>query len=110
MAVEGLEYVISLVDQVSAPLKGVMKSIDDIGNRGKDAMIKIGAGVGGIVAAGVALQGAIAPAIEMNRAIGEVRSLSVAEESLRKLTDTALEFSSQYGECIQPFKMRKKEK
>ncbi|MFP4793417.1 phage tail tape measure protein [Pasteurella multocida] len=103
MAVEGLEYVISLVDQVSAPLKGVMKSIDDIGNRGKDAMIKIGAGVGGIVAAGVALQGAIAPAIEMNRAIGEVRSLSVAEESLRKLTDTALEFSSQYGESATEF-------
>ncbi|ARA69452.1 phage tail tape measure protein [Pasteurella multocida] len=103
MAVEGLEYVISLVDQVSAPLKGVMKSIDDIGNRGKDAMIKIGAGVGGIVAAGVALQGAIAPAIEMNRAIGEVRSLSVAEESLRKLTDTALEFSSQYGESATDF-------
>ncbi|MEB3457132.1 phage tail tape measure protein [Pasteurella multocida] len=103
MAVEGLEYVISLVDQVSAPLKGVMKSIDDIGNRGKDAMIKIGAGVGGIVAAGVALQAAIAPAIEMNRAIGEVRSLSVAEESLRKLTDTALEFSSQYGESATEF-------
>ncbi len=103
MAVEGLEYVISLVDQVSAPLKGVMKSIDDIGNRGKDAMIKIGVGVGGIVAAGVALQGAIAPAIEMNRAIGEVRSLSVAEESLRKLTDTALEFSSQYGESATDF-------
>ncbi|MCL7766953.1 phage tail tape measure protein [Pasteurella multocida] len=80
-----------------------MKSIDDIGNRGKDAMIKIGAGVGGIVAAGVALQGAIAPAIEMNRAIGEVRSLSVAEESLRKLTDTALEFSSQYGESATDF-------
>ncbi|MCL7832928.1 phage tail tape measure protein [Pasteurella multocida] len=66
-------------------------------------MIKIGAGVGGIVAAGVALQGAIAPAIEMNRAIGEVRSLSVAEESLRKLTDTALEFSSQYGESATDF-------
>lgn len=103
MAVKGLEYVISLVDQVSAPLKGVMKSIDDIGDRGKDAMIKIGAGVGGIVAAGVALQAAIAPAIEMNRAIGEVRSLSVAEESLRKLTDTALEFSSQYGESATDF-------
>ncbi|WP_424408101.1 phage tail tape measure protein [Pasteurella sp. PK-2025] len=103
MAVQGLEYVISLVDQVSAPLKGVMKSIDDIGDRGKSAMIKIGAGIGGIVAAGVALQSAIAPAIEMNRAIGEVRSLSVAEESLRKLTDTALEFSSQYGESATAF-------
>ncbi|AAZ93668.1 unknown [Pasteurella phage F108] len=103
MAVEGLEYVISLVDQVSAAPQGLNESIDDIGNRGKDAMIKIGAGVGGIVAAGVALQGAIAPAIEMNRAIGEVRSLSVAEESLRKLTDTALEFSSQYGESATDF-------
>lgn len=28
-AAQGLEYIISLTDQISAPLKGVMKSIDD---------------------------------------------------------------------------------
>ncbi|MFD1806255.1 phage tail tape measure protein [Pasteurella oralis] len=103
MAVQGLEYVISLVDEISAPLKGVMKSIDDIGNRGKEAMIKIGAGAAGIAAAGVALHNALSPAIEMNRAIGEVRSLDVAESSLQTLTATALEFSTQYGESATEF-------
>ena len=44
MAIQGLEYIISLNDQLSAPLKGVMKTIDDLGKRGEDAMRRIGLG------------------------------------------------------------------
>ncbi|HHV6301776.1 TPA: phage tail tape measure protein, partial [Haemophilus influenzae] len=84
-AAQGLEYIISLTDQLSAPLKGVMKSIDDLGKRGEAAMKKIGLGVAGIVGAGFALKSALDPAIELNRAIGEVRSLGVADTALEKL-------------------------
>jgi uncharacterized 72.8 kDa protein in lys 3'region len=102
-AVQGLEYIISLTDQLSAPLKGVMKSIDDLGKRGADAMKNIGIGVAGIVGAGVALKSALDPAIELNRALGEVRSLGVADTALEKLSKTALNFSSQYGESAVDF-------
>ena len=50
MAIQGLEYIISLNDQLSAPLKGVMKTIDDLGKRGEDAMRRIGLGTAGIIA------------------------------------------------------------
>lgn len=53
MAIQGLEYIISLNDQLSAPLKGVMKTIDDLGKRGEDAMRRIGLGAAGVIATGV---------------------------------------------------------
>ena len=97
MAVQGLEYIISLTDQVSAPLKGVMKSLDDVGARGEKAMRKIAYGVAGVVAAGASLKAALDPAIEFNRALNEIKATGRNEEGLNKITDFALDFSATYG-------------
>ena len=69
MAIQGLEYIISLNDQLSAPLKGVMKTIDDLGKRGEDAMRRIGLGAAGVIATGAAMKNALDPAIDFNRAL-----------------------------------------
>nr|DAY04010.1 MAG TPA: tail tape measure [Caudoviricetes sp.] len=97
MAVQGLEYIISLTDQISAPLKGVMKSLDDVGARGEKAMRKIAYGVAGVVAAGASLKTALDPAIEFNRALNEIKATGRNEEGLNKITDFALDFSATYG-------------
>lgn len=97
MAVQGLEYIISLTDQISAPLKGVMKSLDDVGARGEKAMRKIAYGVAGVVAAGASLKAALDPAIEFNRALNEIKATGRNEEGLNKITDFALDFSATYG-------------
>lgn len=97
MAVQGLEYIISLTDQISAPLKGVMKSLDDMGARGEKAMRKIAYGVAGVVAAGASLKAALDPAIEFNRALNEIKATGRNEEGLNKITDFALDFSATYG-------------
>lgn len=96
-AVQGLEYIISLTDQLSAPLKGVMKSIDDLGKRGADAMKNIGIGVAGIVGTGVALKSALDPAIEFSRAINEVKAAGIGASGLEKVEKFALDFSSSFG-------------
>lgn len=96
-AVQGLEYIISLTDQLSAPLKGVMKSIDDLGKRGADAMKNIGIGMAGIVGAGVALKSALDPAIEFSRAINEVKAAGIGASGLEKVEQFALDFSSSFG-------------
>lgn len=96
-AVQGLEYIISLTDQLSAPLKGVMKSIDDLGKRGADSMKNIGIGVAGIVGAGVALKSALDPAIEFSRAINEVKAAGIGASGLEKVEQFALDFSSSFG-------------
>ena len=97
MAVQGLEYIISLTDQISAPLKGVMKSLDDVGVRGEKAMRKIAYGVAGVVAAGATLKAALDTAIDFNRALNEVKATGMGESGLKKVTSFALDFSSQFG-------------
>lgn len=103
MAVAGLEYILRLNDMMSSPLKGVMEQVDDLGRRGKEAMIQIGAGAAGLVATGMALANALSPAIDMSRAIGEVKSLGVAGDNLNTLKNTALEFTSAYGGAATDF-------
>lgn len=97
MAVQGLEYIISLTDQISAPLKGVMKSLDDVGARGEKAMRKIAYGVAGVAAAGASLKAALDPAIDFNRALNEIKATGRSEAGLNKITDFALDFSATYG-------------
>lgn len=97
MAIQGLEYIISLTDQLSAPLKGVMKTIDDLGKRGEDAMKRIGLGAAGVIATGAALKSALDPAIDFNRALNEIKATGRDENGLNKITDFALDFSATYG-------------
>ncbi|HBA7895062.1 TPA: phage tail tape measure protein, partial [Escherichia coli] len=52
---------------------------------------------------GAAIQGALMPAIEMDRALGEVKSLGVAESGLRKLSRAAVDFTMEYGGAAQDF-------
>lgn len=97
MAIQGLEYIISLNDQLSAPLKGVMKTIDDLGKRGEDAMRRIGLGTAGIIATGAAMKNALDPAIDFNRALNEIKATGREQAGLEKITDFALDFSATYG-------------
>lgn len=97
MAIQGLEYLISLNDQLSAPLKGVMKTIDDLGKRGEDAMRRIGLGTAGIIASGASLKAALDPAIDFKRALNEIKATGRSEAGLNKITDFALDFSATYG-------------
>ena len=97
MAIQGLEYIISLNDQLSAPLKGVMKTIDDLGKRGEDAMRRIGLGAAGVIATGAAMKNALDPAIDFTRALNEVKATGRDQAGLDKITDFALDFSAIYG-------------
>lgn len=97
MAIQGLEYIISLNDQLSAPLKGVMKTIDDLGKRGEDAMRRIGLGAAGIIATGAAMKNALDPAIDFTRALNEIKATGREQAGLDKITDFALDFSATYG-------------
>ncbi|AKU57565.1 Phage tape measure [Vibrio parahaemolyticus] len=56
-----------------------------------------------MVGAGFALQQALMPAIEMDRALGEVKSLGVADDQLKTLAQTAMKFSVEYGKSATEF-------
>lgn len=102
-ALNNLTFMVSLIDKVSAPMGKVMKSIDQASIGFKDGAQKIGYGVAGIAGAAYSVNRLLEPTKEMQRALGEVKSLGVADDILNKLRDTALKFSSQYGESAADF-------
>ncbi|MBY7943979.1 phage tail tape measure protein [Vibrio fluvialis] len=100
---EKLLMTIGLIDQVTKPLQGISKEMHSAMDTGKSGLQDMATGGAGLVAAGFAIQNALMPAIEMDRKIGEVKSLGVTDEALKQLSETALEFSSEYGKSATDF-------
>lgn len=100
---EKLMFTIGLIDKTKGPANRVLANIDRINQRTQQGIRQSALGAAGLVGAGFALQGALAPAIEMDRALGEVASLGVLDKTLGGLTNTALDFSTQYGESASEF-------
>lgn len=98
-----LAFILSLTDKVSAPLGKVKTQFTDLATQGQQNIMKMGTGLAGMVGAGVAISESLQPALEMNRALGEVRSLGVAEDALNALNRKSLEFSVAYGENARDF-------
>ena len=98
-----LAFILSLTDKITAPLGKVKTSFSDLAEQGQNNIKTMGLGLGGLVGAGVAISQSLEPALEMNRALGEVRSLGVAEDALTALNRKSLEFSVAYGENARDF-------
>ncbi len=98
-----LAFILSLTDKVSAPLGKVKTKFTDLATQGQQNIMKMDTGLAGMVGAGVAISESLEPALEMNRALGDVRSLGVAEDALNALNRKSLEFSVAYGENARDF-------
>ncbi|MCP4824531.1 MAG: phage tail tape measure protein, partial [Shimia sp.] len=103
MLPEALRFQVGLIDQISKPLGHIQRQLSDVTNTYKQGTQTMVSGAAGMVGAGFALQQALMPAIEMDRALGEVKSLGVADEQLKQLSDTALEFAVDYGKSAADF-------
>ncbi|MEZ9711644.1 phage tail tape measure protein [Vibrio cyclitrophicus] len=103
MLPEALRFQVGLIDQISKPLGNIQRQMTDVTNTYRQGTHTMMAGAAGMVGAGFALQQALMPAIEMDRALGEVKSLGVADEQLKQLSDTALEFAVDYGKSAADF-------
>jgi TP901 family phage tail tape measure protein len=98
-----LEFILSLTDKVTAPLAKVKMGFSDLAEQGEKNIKQMAAGLGGMWGAAKGITESLEPALEMNRALGEVRSLGVAEDALDALNKKSLEFSVAYGENAQAF-------
>ncbi|HAS6759910.1 TPA: phage tail tape measure protein [Vibrio parahaemolyticus] len=103
MLPEALRFTVGLVDQISKPLGNIQRNLTDVANTYRDGTHTMVAGAAGVAGAGFALQSALMPAIEMDRALGEVKSLGVADEQLKMLSTTAMEFATEYGKSAVEF-------
>jgi len=96
-ALNNLNFMVSLTDRVSGPMGKVMNAVDQASNKFQSGAQKIGYGVAGIAGAAYSVNRLLEPTKEMQRALGDVKSLDVADDALAKLQRTALEFSTKYG-------------
>ncbi|KLV07968.1 phage tail tape measure protein [Photobacterium ganghwense] len=100
---EPLRFTVGLIDQISKPLGDIQRQFGDMTRTYRDGTHTMVAGAAGVAGAGFALQAALMPAIEMDRVLGEVKSLGVADAQLQQLSDTALRFSVEYGKSATEF-------
>ncbi|EAP92919.1 phage tail tape measure protein [Vibrio splendidus] len=103
MLPEALRFQVGLIDQISKPLGNIKRQMSDVTNTYKQGTQTMVSGAAGMVGAGFALQQALMPAIEMDRKLGEVKSLGVADDQLKTLAQTAMEFSVEYGKSATEF-------
>lgn len=98
-----LDFILNLTDKVSAPLAKVTRGFNDLAEKGEANIRQIGTGFAGLYGAVTAMEGSLSPALDVNRALGDVRSLGVAEDALDSLNNKALEFSIAYGASAEEF-------
>ncbi|MFR9704932.1 phage tail tape measure protein [Aeromonas sanarellii] len=94
---EKLMMQVALVDQVTKPLAGINAQMDKVSKAGRQGWSNMAMGATTLAAGGLAVQAALGPAIEMDRAFSEVASLDVQKDVLGALGREALKLSVQYG-------------
>lgn len=98
-----LDFILALTDKVTGPLGNVKAGFDDLAQQTEANTKQMGLGLAAVTGAFVGINASLEPALEMNRALGDVRSLGVAEDALTSLNSKALAFSVAYGENAQEF-------
>ncbi|AVD81233.1 phage tail tape measure protein [Pseudomonas sp. SWI6] len=98
-----LDFILALTDKVTAPLAKVTAGFNDLAEKSEANIKQLGTGVAGLWGSLTGIEASLEPALQVNRALGDVRSLGVAEDALSALNAKALDFSVSYGESAESF-------
>ncbi|QTL95531.1 phage tail tape measure protein [Aeromonas jandaei] len=102
-ATEQLMMRIGLIDAATRPLQGIKKELGQVKQVAGAGFAQLAGGGAAIAAGAMAIKTALGPAIEMDRALGEVASLDVSQTGLQLLGEEALRFSVEYGKSATEF-------
>lgn len=98
-----LMFTIGLIDQITRPIAKISQSLNGLASNYQAGTMQMASGIGGIAASGYALQQALMPAIEMDRALGEVKSLGVQDDALKMLANSSYDYALKYGKSSTDF-------
>ncbi|WP_408517553.1 phage tail tape measure protein [Salmonella enterica] len=82
---------------MSRPLKQAQSSVTGFAEKSKAAFMQIGGGVLALAGTGMAIRGALSPAIEMYDALNDAASKGIDDQALKAVQRDALRFSTTYG-------------
>ncbi|MGT8783968.1 phage tail tape measure protein [Klebsiella oxytoca] len=92
-----LDFTLSLIDKLSRPLKQVQNNVTGFAEKSNAAFMRIGGGVLALAGAGMAIKGALSPAIEMYDALTDAAPKGIGSSVLKTVQRDALAFSTTYG-------------
>lgn len=92
-----LDFTLSLIDKLSRPLKQAQGNVTGFAEKSKEAFMQIGGGVLALAGTGMAIKGALMPAIEMYDALNDAAAKGVDDSALKAVQRDALRFSTTYG-------------
>ncbi|EPX3666022.1 phage tail tape measure protein [Citrobacter koseri] len=92
-----LDFTLSLIDKLTRPLKQVQSSVTGFAEKSKAAFTQIGGGVLALAGTGMAIKGALSPALEMYDALNDAAAKGIDDTSLKTVQRDALRFSMTYG-------------
>lgn len=98
-----LMFTVGLIDQITRPIAKISHAFNGLASNYQAGTMQMASGIGGIAASGYALQNALMPAIEMDRALGEVKSLGVQNDALKLLANNSYDYALKYGESSTDF-------
>ncbi|EAZ5032377.1 phage tail tape measure protein [Salmonella enterica] len=92
-----LDFTLSLIDKLTRPLKQVQSSVTGFAEKSKAAFTQIGGGALALAGTGMAIKGALSPAIEMYDALNDAAAKGIDDKALKAVQRDALRFSMTYG-------------
>ncbi|PEH17994.1 phage tail tape measure protein [Salmonella enterica] len=92
-----LDFTLSLIDKLSRPLKQAQSSVTGFAEKSKAAFMQIGGGVLALAGTGMAIRGALSPAVEMYDALNYAAAKGIDDQALKAVQRDALRFSTTYG-------------
>lgn len=92
-----LDFTLSLIDKLSRPLKQVQGNVTGFAEKSKAAFMQIGGGAVALAGVGMAIKGALSPAIEMYDALNDAAAKGIDDSALKTVQRNALRFSTTYG-------------
>lgn len=98
-----LDFTLSLIDKMTRPLKQAQAGVSGFADSSRRAFTQVGVGVGGLVGAGMAIKGALDPAIQVFDTLQEASARGVSDAALKQISGQALQFSTTYGTVAEDF-------
>lgn len=92
-----LDFTLSLIDKLSRPLKQAQGNVTGFVEKSKAAFMQIGGGAVALAGVGMAIRGALSPAIEMYDALNDAAAKGIDDSALKTVQRDALRFSTTYG-------------
>ena len=92
-----LMFRIGVKDDASGPVGKLQKALRSTSRMSKQAWGQLAGGAMTAAGAGLALEGMVSPALDLNRALADVSSLDVDAKGLKLLDATAKQYAMSYG-------------